>query len=207
INSTLSIVSVALVITALSILTYQRNAIWANPERLYKAELAINNNKPRIHGVLGKYYKEQKQYEEAVNSYKIAFELSGNVRDIDNQGFLKKFSYLNNYATNLVRAGKVDEAILVIKQFLPEVKNKKHLARIYSNLGIFYSLKNNYYQCIQSLSKSIELDNKMVEPILFSGKCYARLGNKEMATKMFNRALTLSPDSSRVKAIMKSVGY
>ncbi|XQW85870.1 tetratricopeptide repeat protein [Thalassotalea piscium] len=188
-NRTVYIKSVLLVIILfLTFLTYQRNALWNDPEKLYKNELLVNKNKPRMHAMLGEYYRTQKLDKLSASSYKKAFDLAGSFNDLDNQGYDAKFGYFNNYIAALSRYGENKKAIEQTLILLPELKGSKFLALIYVNLGTFYWKEKNYLHCTKYMFQAMKIKPEMIEPVIGVGKCFEEMGDKEMALHMFNKA-------------------
>ncbi|GAA5141961.1 hypothetical protein GCM10025767_29920 [Thalassotalea piscium] len=181
-----------LIIVVLAYLTYQRNEVWSDPEKLYANELKINDNKPRIYASLGDYYRLDSKHKLSADNYKKAYELTGEFNDLDNQGFDAKFGYFNNYIAALSRAGENKEAIAVTLQLLPQLKGSKFLPIIYTNLGSFYWQEKNYLHCTKYMFQAMKLKPNMIEPVIGVGKCFEEMGDKEMALHMFNKARKLS---------------
>jgi len=205
-NKNAAIVGFCLIVLTLSFLTYQRNNEWRNPELLYKAELAINFDKPRMHHMLGEYYRDTGEHEKSVTSFKNAYDLVGNQSELDNQGFAYKFAYFNNYIASLRRTQQLDKAIEVILETLPIIKENKYRAPIYSNLGFIYLDKNQYDKCEEPLFMAKALAPKMVEPLIGLGICFNMNGDKWVAQQMFYKALELEPESKRIMALGRKLG-
>ncbi|MEW6989396.1 hypothetical protein AADZ91_01795 [Colwelliaceae bacterium 6441] len=193
-------------LSAISILTYQRNSIWADEEALYKNELKMSDKKTRIHGMLGNYYYEQKMHKKSAESFKKAFDNAGDFDDLDNLGYRDKFGYFTNYTAALGRIGKSKEAIEITLEILPKIKENQFLARILTNLGVFYWKDKNYLLCTKYMFKAMKIEPNMIEAIVGVGKCFAEMGDKEMAKHMFERALRVSPRARQIHKAIKETG-
>lgn len=188
-NKVLYIKYLALLLVALLIfLTFQRNALWNSPEKLYRNELLINNKKPRIYAMLGEFYGSKELNTLSADNYKLAYNTTGNFDDLDNQGFDAKFGYFNNYVAALSKAGENQLAIDQTLAILPKLKDNKYLAIIYTNLGSFYWQEKNYLHCTKYMFQAMKLKPASIEPVIGVGKCFEEMGDKEMAVQMFNKA-------------------
>lgn len=188
-------------------LTVERNSVWSDPEKLFKSELAINYDKPRIHGMLGKYYSEQGMFNLSAQSYKNAFELTGDIDEADNKAFHKKFAYFNNYIAAMRRAGNAQQAIDEIFLVMPKVNSKRYMGLIYSNLGFLYLDLGNYINCVGSFFRASKILPKLVEAKIGAAQCFDKMGDPEMAANMFKQAKQLAPKSIKVSRAIEQAGY
>ncbi|WP_448546885.1 tetratricopeptide repeat protein [Thalassotalea fusca] len=198
-------VCVVLVVT-LAVLTFLRNEQWRDPELLYTADLAANHDKPRIHQMLGKHYMQAGQLELALESFANAYQLVGSPDEADNQAFKYKFAIFNNYVATMRRLGKFEQAIVLINETIPRIKQKKYLAHIYSNLGFLYIDTKQYDKCEEALFMAHAINSQMVEPLIGLGTCFALRGEKWVAKGLFERARLIEPDSERIATLAKQLG-
>lgn len=187
-NRNITLLIVISLLVALFVLTYHRNSVWADEEALYKHELRMSDKKTRIHGMLGNYYFEHGMHKKSAESFRKAFDISGDFKDLDNLGYRDKFGYFTNYTAALGRIGEYKEAIKITLDVLPEIQESQFLTRILTNLGAFYWKDKNYLMCTKYMFQAMKIDPEMMEAILGVGKCFSDMGDKEMAQHMFDKA-------------------
>ena len=193
-------------VLVLIVLTYQRNALWAEPIKLMQSELAANFNKPRVHAFLGDLYRDEGAYDKAAESYRNAFELVGQKGDLDNQGYEQRYSFLNNYVANLGRSGQYQKAIGVASEFLDEVRTKEHRWALTNNIGYMYYDLQDYNQCLINMMSAIGINPNRHESFVGAGLCFYYMDRREESLMMFTNGLAMAPDPDGVRDIMRKLG-
>jgi len=143
-----SILLGGLLLSTLSVMTWQRNIVWVDPESLFKAELSINEDKPRVQGFLGEFYQNSGRPDLAADYFLKAYELSGDDSELDNQGQRSKFSFLVNYISSLRSNNQIELALKQAIEFERFINNRYDLALLYANIALLYGDLGDQMSCL-----------------------------------------------------------
>ncbi|MEE9543892.1 MAG: tetratricopeptide repeat protein [Thermodesulfobacteriota bacterium] len=168
----------AVIILALSTLTYKRNTVWSTELSLWKDVISKNPDAPGAHFKLGAAYSAEKNAKMAVFHYRESIRLdSGNIEPYNNLGnillvqgkldeALKEFRKAlkldpdfdktrNNLANALTRLGRYDEAKA---QYRAALKLNPSNTNTLINIGINYTLQGRFKEAIENFEHAIEIN-------------------------------------------------
>lgn len=170
---------VTLLIVVYSLLTFQRNSLWANPIAFNEDNLRKAPHNERIYLNLSRLYMEAKRYQEAEKLLKVG--LSINPRD----GKL-----YDNLGTLYDLRGEQERAIGVFKQ---GITAEPGYEKLYLNLAIVYEFRSEYLQAQGLLQKAVSINPKYSAAFYNLGVVYYKMGNKGRALESFRAALVHAP--------------
>jgi tetratricopeptide (TPR) repeat protein len=203
-----------LLILSFSILTIQRNKVWANSLTLWEDSLRKAPNSRIAHLNLGEVLDEQGKLEEAIAHYREALRID--------PYFARAH---NNLGVALAKQGKVEEAINHYLEALRLNRNLQktrlnlddaldlHLAeqdqttstggslvispeyvKSLSNLGVALALMGKYDQAVAYCKKALELQPQWPEGLNNLGNVMAAQSKFDEAVQYLSLALELKPD-------------
>ena len=93
--------------------------------------------------------------------------------------------------------------------FSPEDKERfyKIIIKEHSNMGSIYLKQNNFEKALESYSKILELDSDNIMALNNMGLINIKLNNFENALEYYNKVLHLDPNNTKVKKIIKQLGF
>ena len=93
--------------------------------------------------------------------------------------------------------------------FSPEDKERfyKIIIKEHSNMGSIYLKQNNFEKALESYSKILELDSDNIMALNNMGLINIKLNNFENALEYYNEVLHLDPNNTKVKKIIKQLGF
>ena len=121
----------------------------------------------------------QFKHHQAINYYKLAFELNSNEPSI-----------LNNWGSSLNATGQNEEAILIYKK---AIKIDPLAPEFYYNLGNTLCDVGRYEEAISFYQKSIKLDPQSFQALNNHGKALYDLKRYSESLKYYDHALSISP--------------
>jgi tetratricopeptide (TPR) repeat protein len=169
-----------LIVTSLSIATYQRNFIWKDGFTIWTDVINKSPEKARAHLNLGIAYRDRQRFEEAFQEHQIALKLKPNYIDAHiSLGLI----YQNQ--------GRLEEAIRELQMAL---KLKPDLAEAHINLGLIYQNQGRLEEAIRELQIALKLKPDLAEAHINLGLVYQNQGRLEEAIRELQIALKLKPD-------------
>lgn len=168
----------------LGMATWNRTQVWKNSETLFsdvigkypKFAIAYNN--------LGFYYRDQNQYEKAIEAY-------GKSIEINPQGYV---SY-NNRGEAYFDRGEIDKAL---EDMNMAIKLKPDYIKALSNRGAALGSKKEFVLALKDLDKAIALDAKNLKAYTNRSLVYYSLGNFEKTSQDATSYLQIKPNDADV---------
>jgi len=136
---------------------------------------------------MGALYEEQKDYKKALENYSIAEAIGISVHDssviadcANNKGVVYE-QYLKKYPEALKEYNK---ALSIYRQ----LKDLRHMAITYNNLGIVYKYQGNYATAIEHYKRSLQISEAMGNQFLIAANM-TNIGNVYAMQKDFAKAI------------------
>lgn len=147
----------------------------------FQSALDIDPNCAEAYYGLGRVYRSQKEWEEAVSNLKRAVEF--------------KSDYVEAYRelSSIYWHRDIDLALLYISQ---AIKIKPDDTNLYGMREMMYTDKNDWDNVIADCTKIIAIDPDKSHAYYNRGYAYANKGMFDLAIKNYNRAIELKPDDS-----------
>jgi len=197
----------------LAVLTFKQSMIWFNGASLWDHAIKTNPG-ARAYIARGDLYKEEKKYDQAIQSYSEAIKINivdqeaytnrGNVYfELNNYDqaladYKKAFSLNPNYVTAIDNIGAIfglraqyDSALFYFDMALK--KNPGYVAS-YRNRGLVnIELKRNE-DALRDFKQILEFDNNNPDIMNMVGICYRNLGKYNEALTVITEAIKIKPD-------------
>jgi protein O-mannosyl-transferase len=171
------------IILLFSLLTYQRNTVWADTVTLWADAAAKSPNKPRPHVNLGRAYRKKGAYDKAMISYLNAFGLER----------MNKVAKAQTYVNMGALYGDMGEYDKEIFFSLQAIELDPKNAQAHSNLGYAYALIQDYAKAIEYGEKAVKIAPRFEEGWNNLGVIYGNMGQYEKAAELFDRAVKINP--------------
>lgn len=184
-----SVVLIAL-ICALMARTYARNADWTDPHAFFESEIKMNNNFWRSRNELASMYINDGELEKAMSLLNIEELNPGS-----HPSLLINALNISVQQKNIALSGQLIEifgATLIESHF-------RYKSRFYSLAGQHYMHANNMPKAIEHLNIGLTLRPNAIEVMANLGIAYALVGNFDEAERLLVNAISLRPDSDKLK--------
>ncbi len=202
-----------LLISAYSLLTYQRNLVWKDDFTLWDDTVHKSPHKARPYNNRGVAYKARGALDEAVADFNKAISLDSrytkaynnggvvneakgaldkaiadfNQAIVLNPGFAEAY---NNRGVVLTKIGKFSEAIADFNQ---AIALSPLYTEAYNNRAVAHEKRNASHEAISDYSKAISIDPYYAEARYNRGGVYLDRGALDQAISDFNGAIALNP--------------
>ncbi len=170
----------AILVAALSFLTWRQARIYRDPQTLWLDTLAHNPGSWMAHDNLGTYYSFKKQFTQASVEYLKALE----IRPQDYMAW-------NDLGMDAAQRGKLDDAAQYFTQALQFLPN---YALGHYNLGNVLARQEKYGDAIQHFNASLKLDPNFAAAHYSLAGALAHSGDPDGAIKQYKLTLQLDPD-------------
>ncbi len=170
--------ALAAVLAVLSIITYQRNEVWADAISLWKDTVEKSPNKSRPHFQLAFAYYSEGRCLDAVKEYQRTSELDSK----DDRLYI-------DWALAYDCAKQPDAALEKLRQATSI--SKTGLA--YSLIGMVYAKQNRRAEALEALDQAEKLDPNLEATYVNRGNVYLLAQEFDKAAGQFRRALELNP--------------
>jgi tetratricopeptide (TPR) repeat protein len=177
-NSVIFVSVVAFVL--LSILTYQRTYAWQNNYTLYTNVIENYPNAKGAYFGLAKYYKDNKDYSDALKMLNKTLELDPR----HNEAYYN----LGNLYYELKQYDKSIDA------FNKSIEINPRYSKIYTNLGSSYIGMNDYINAEKSFKTAIQINSNDYNAYNNLGIIYYKLKRVDESIEMLNNAIKIKPD-------------
>lgn len=172
-------VLLTIVIASLSLLTYSRNQLWADPVRLWADTARKSPLKARPWNNLAFEYARRGNYEQALKLNQRALELDPKYGE----------TYFN-LGVILMQVGEFEDAVAVLKKAANLVRFP---AKVYNNLALAYALSQQFREAIRYGLMAVEKDPSLAPTYNILGYAYDHLGENETALPYYAKAVSLDP--------------
>lgn len=169
-------------LAVLSLLTWQRNALWARPVALFEDNLRAAPRSERVLNSLGVYYEKEGRFAEAEAMLRKSMEINP--------------KYLNNYVVLpalYINQGRFDEAERTIRDGITALPDYLHL---YSNLGYVYMMQGKHEEALACLEQVLTLVPNDVTTLNNRGRLYFNLNRFAEAEASFRQGLLVNPQNA-----------
>lgn len=179
------ILSLALILTALSVRTILRNIDWKDEDHLWIATGKTSPSSPNNHNNLGDVYGRQGDKQKALQEFQAAIQLKPDYGDA-----------YHNLANTYRELDQIDKAL---ENYQKALQFNPNLWQSYQNMAAIYYAQAQYDKALEQLNQAIKIAPKI--PNLWNnlGVVYLTLGQKDKAREAFNNALTLDPQNQIAK--------
>ena len=187
--------SLGLIVIALGVGTFRRNAIWLSNEVLWHDVVVKSPRNGRAHYNLGIAYDKQRRFSEAAIEYQEVINLDVKLKDSDAHSKLA-MSY-----TNMQR---YEDAI---REYKVALRIKPDAADVCCNLGIDYAQLGNFDLAIESLAHSVRLSpaNEMYRNNL--AFALWKQGRLEEAVHEYQTVLMYNPNDATALTALQEIRY
>jgi tetratricopeptide (TPR) repeat protein len=172
--------SAVLIISAISICSYNQLRCWQNSLTLFRHALDVTENNYIAHLRMAEFLCEQQKLGEAAEEYQKYLQIMPNDAD-----------ELNAYGVVLGRLGRYDEAVKYLNQ---AVQIKPDFADAHANLGYVLKIQGNYDEAASHFVKALQVDPNSVLAHYHYGNILVKSGKVDEAFTHFEKALQLKPN-------------
>jgi len=175
-------VLLAVTVSTLGTLTWQRCNVWQDSETLWSSVLELYPGVPHAHTNLGNAYSEKGRLDEAIGQYKMAIALNPN-----------HSAAHNNLGTAYVKKGRMDEAIAEYKK---AIALDPADTRLYNHLGVAYTSKGMLDAAIAEYKKVVDLNPSNALGHNNLGIAYVKKGMLDAAIAEYKKAIVFNPSGA-----------
>ncbi len=172
-----ALISGALLIGLLALLTWQRNQLWNDPIAFYQDNLKRAPRSERVHVELANAYRKQGRLAEAIPLYQRALEINPDY-------VLIHINLSKAYADQ----GDFSKAVAILQDGLRS--NGSHF-KLYNNLGVIYNRLGKFSNAATYLQKGLQFEPDNASLHFNLGLAIDRLGHYDEAIVHFRRAIAL----------------
>ncbi|MGA7753610.1 MAG: tetratricopeptide repeat protein [Candidatus Sulfotelmatobacter sp.] len=172
----------AIVLCALSIMSYRQIGYWKDSVTLWSHTLAVTQNNFAAENGLGGALIQANRPDEAFLHFQRAAAIAPN----DPLSHADMGTYLH-------QNGRLPEAIQQYEAAVQLTNNPGLLANTYTNLGSAYRETGDYVRAQQSFARAIQLDPGRFNVWLQLGKLASDQGQFDLAVQDFSRSIELQP--------------
>jgi Tfp pilus assembly protein PilF len=155
--------------------TILRNRDWRNDQTLFTSELTHQIESPLIHGNLGMFYANDRQFDKAIYHLQKAIKMSP-----DTSGTL------NNLAQVLLEMNKFSEALPYLEKALSISTSD---FQIYNNYGLAVAGLGQYQKAIQAYQAALDIDSSAATVYNNLGVAYKKTGDFKKAEECYLAAI------------------
>lgn len=170
---------VGCIIVLLSVGTYRRNSVWADPAAFAQDSVSKSPQSPRSLNWLGLSLAEQGEYDEAVTHYAEALRLKPDFAPAH-----------NNWGLALVEMGRYDEAI---SHYRAALKIRPRYPRALYGMGVAYIRKGDNEKALERFSAAVRINPNYAEALNQMGYLLAQKGSNDSAISHLAMALKIRP--------------
>jgi protein O-mannosyl-transferase len=206
-------VAAGVVLTALTLCTWQQARYWRNSIALYEHTLQVTGNNALIHVNLGVALAEQGKLNQAIAQYTAALRLQPDFVQahfnlgaaLAAQGKFKQaiaqytaaLRLKPNLAATHIALGQAleaqDQFAEAAAQYTAALRLKPDLAVTRNNLGVILADQGKLAAAIAQFEKAIQIKPDFSEAYLNLGLAYMNRGEQAKANSIFKKALTINP--------------
>jgi protein O-mannosyl-transferase len=220
-------VSVALIVSCLSIITWKQVGYWQNSIVLYDHTLKVTDHNMFAHNNRGQAYYSLGNYRQAIEDFDRAIEIDPQYA----QAYNNRGSAYSDLGNKVRAIGDYDKSIEIDPQYAEAYYNRGNAyfslgnqrqaikdydkfieidpkdAIAYLNRGAAHAVLRNYRQAIEDFDKAIEVNPQYAQAYGNRGNVYAALGNDKQAIEDLKRAARLGHDASQKSLIRQGITW
>lgn len=172
-------VAVAAALVPLGVLTFQRNALWADLIAFYEDAARKSPGRASVHYDLGKLYRDAGRAGDAVREYRAAIAIKGD--------YAEAHANLGNVYLD---SGLVQEAV---REYSAALSIDPADAKTRANLGNAYSALGMLNEAGAEFMRAIEIDPMSTDAYNSLGNLYLKAGQTDKAHAAYSRAVEIDP--------------
>lgn len=161
------------------------------PEQIYLAAIKKDPNDRHAYEGLGRLYLQEKNYQEAIETFKFLTRLDP-----------KKDMYWSNLGLSLYSVKEYLQAIAAYEKALGI--NKKVPGR-WINLSLCFEALGEHGKAVKAISAALQLDRKNVTYLNLLADIYIKVDNKVRAEEVLSEILTVEPTNKLVREKLMKV--
>ncbi len=167
-------------VLVLSVMTIQRNAVWASNVSLWSDAEAKAGQKPRPHFNLGQTYQLLGRFDEAIKEYEHAIRLKPDLH--------AAYANLGSMYLDRNDLGRAEQTLLRVVELAPA------LDEAFVNLGAVYIRMQQTDKAIQALDRALAIRPGSYTALLNKGDALMQKADFRGALNSYESALSLRPD-------------
>lgn len=211
--SVIVIILFSLTIVFYSYSTLKRNKDWRTNKTIWQSAIKIDPSNPLPYKALAAVYSRENRFDEAINLYQKALEISQPDEAInldlgwsyEKKGerekaiteYQKALEINPNFYIAHIYLGhlylKENNFDLAEKEYNSALKNNPNNANILSYLGDVYYNQKKYQQALEFYNKALNLDLNLYDVLLKIGQVYLRQSKYDAAIESLNKSKQLYP--------------
>ncbi len=193
-------VAVALpMVAVLSVMTWQRNQVWADPIALWRDNAAKTPNKYRVLDTLARQLLEAGRNQEAAR----VLALTDRFEQRDGNDI--QWPSAINHLIMLRRQGKLEEALAAADQYLSKNPNPRVRSKILANKGNIYIEKRDLGKAEESLREALGVYPENLPAMVNLGIVLFHKGARDEAKQIFIDALKKDPQQAAAKEYLEKL--
>lgn len=174
-----------------SILTFERNKIWANEITLWNDVVAKSPNKARAYINRGWAFYNQGNFAQALSDYNKAIAISPEyIYSYDDKGLI------------YVHQG---DTLKAIDEYNRSIKINPYYPKVYYHRAAAYLILNKNTEALSDYDKAIELNPEYIDAYNGRARLYASRGKVTQAISDYTRSLDIDPGQSAIKQALDSI--
>ncbi|MEI6608491.1 MAG: tetratricopeptide repeat protein [Deltaproteobacteria bacterium] len=183
------IIPAAIIIAALTFLTWQQCGYWENSSTLFNHTLQVTKNNYLAHTNLGVALLAEGKTQEAISHYRAALQIKPSD---DNTHY--------NLANALKRQGAIDEAIVHYRE---AVKWNPNYSKAHNNLGVCLEALGLRDEAIIHYRQALQIEPANPGFHFNLGMTMGRKGDSKEAIECFRTAIYLNPDYEEARRALR----
>lgn len=157
--------------------------------------IALDPNSDEAYYYLGLSHKEMKQLPEALQALRQSVALAPSKGD--------RHFWL---AVTLTQADSIDAGLSEFRATVSADSTSKNAAVAYQQLGYRSLLKKDWKAAISDLLKSVAIDPRNVQSLIWLAQAYQNSGDREKATEYYRKVLEIQPGEPNATKGLKTLG-
>ena len=179
-NMRLKIALMLVIVSVLSISTYNRNTIWKDPQALWEDVIAKAPNNARAYNNIGVELKNKGEYNKAIEQFEKSLKADKNYTSV----------YFN-LGDVQYRLGNYEDAVVYLKKALTLKLNQQLHLDVLNKLGRTYSAMGQTENAIDAFKEAIKVYPTAVAPYNNLGVQYIKTGRLDLAIETLESALKI----------------
>lgn len=175
-----TVLAFSLLIMALSVAAFGRNATWKDEIVLWHDVVSKSPHKARGYNNLGVAYADKGEPDKAIEY----FELSVSTDPYHYDAYVNRGIYYQ-------KKGDTDRAIEDLNRALFMDSNSY---KLYNARGLIYGTKGEYDKAVKDFTRSLSINPYFQEAYNNRGVSYEKMGQYEKAINDYNRAISINPN-------------
>lgn len=186
-------------VAILSVMTWQRNQVWADPIALWRDNAAKTPNKYRVLDTLARQLLEAGRNQEAARVLALTdrFE-QGDGNDI-------QWPSAINHLIMLRRQGKLEEALAAADQYLSKNPNPRVRSKILANKGNIYIEKRDLGKAEGSLREALTVYPENLPAMVNLGIVLFHKGARDEAKQILSEAIKRDPQQAEARKYLEKL--